>query len=81
MPQGQRELRFVVTSMPTRWCVRCAIVVWLCRDAKAHAPKPFYSTRGKAPPASMTVAEALVTLDKGVLRVPRGRAVRGGSAG
>ena len=74
MPQGQRELRFIVTSDAEM--VACTV-----RDsgpgfgdvAKAHAPKPFYSTKTQgAAGLGLTVAEALVTLDKGMLRVAEG---------
>jgi C4-dicarboxylate-specific signal transduction histidine kinase len=74
MPQGQRELRFVVTSDANT--VACTV-----RDSgpgfgdatKAHAPKPFFSTKTQgAAGLGLTVAEALVALDKGVLRVAEG---------
>jgi C4-dicarboxylate-specific signal transduction histidine kinase len=73
-PQGQRELRFTVTSDAET--VACTV-----RDsgpgfqdaAKAHAPKPFFSTKAHgAAGLGLTVAEALVTLDSGVLRVAEG---------
>jgi C4-dicarboxylate-specific signal transduction histidine kinase len=73
MPQGQRQLRFSVSSDADT--VACTV-----RDSgpgfvetKAHAPKPFFSTKTQgAAGLGLTVAEALVTLDKGVLRVAEG---------
>ena len=42
-------------------------------STKHHAPKPFYSTKTQgAAGLGLTVAEALVTLDNGVLRVAEG---------
>jgi C4-dicarboxylate-specific signal transduction histidine kinase len=74
MPQGQRELRFTVTSDAEM--VGCTV-----RDsgpgfgdaAKAHAPKPFFSTKTQgAAGLGLTVAAALVALDKGALSVADG---------
>jgi C4-dicarboxylate-specific signal transduction histidine kinase len=74
MPQGQRELRFSVSSDAET--VACTI-----RDSgpgfvdatKAHAGKPFYSTKTQgAAGLGLTVSEALVALDKGALRVAEG---------
>lgn len=74
MPPGQRELRFVVTSDAES--VACTVRdsgPGFHADAKAHAPKPFFSTKAQgAAGLGLTVAEALVALDKGVLRVAEG---------
>lgn len=74
MPQGQRELRFSVSSDADT--VACTV-----RDSgpgfvdatRAHAPKPFYSTKTQgAAGLGLTVSEALVALDKGTLTVAEG---------
>jgi two-component system, NtrC family, C4-dicarboxylate transport sensor histidine kinase DctB len=74
VPQGQRELRVTVTSDADT--VACTIRdngPGFTGDAKAHAPKPFYSTKTQgAAGLGLTVAQALVALDKGVLRVAEG---------
>lgn len=74
MPQGQRELRFVVAADGD--AVACTVRdsgPGFVNSAKDHAPKPFYSTKTQgAAGLGLTVAEALVTLDSGVLRVVEG---------
>ena len=71
MPQGQRELRFVVTSDGES--VACTVRdsgPGFINSARDHAPRPFYSTKTQgAAGLGLTVAEALVALDKGVLRL------------
>jgi C4-dicarboxylate-specific signal transduction histidine kinase len=74
VPQGQRELRASVSA-------EGEMVVCTIRDngpgfvdaTKAHASRPFFSTKTQgAAGLGLTVSEALVTLDKGVLRVAEG---------
>jgi C4-dicarboxylate-specific signal transduction histidine kinase len=74
MPQGQRQLRFSVSSDAE--AVACIVRdsgPGFVADMKAHAGKPFYSTKTQgAAGLGLTVAEALVALDKGALRVAEG---------
>jgi C4-dicarboxylate-specific signal transduction histidine kinase len=74
MPQGQRELRFIVAAEGD--AVACTVRdsgPGFVNSTKHHAPKPFYSTKTQgAAGLGLTVAEALVTLDNGVLRVAEG---------
>jgi C4-dicarboxylate-specific signal transduction histidine kinase len=74
MPQGQRELRFSVSADgDTVACIIRDSGPGFHADTKTHAPKPFYSTKTQgAAGLGLTVAEALVALDKGALRVAEG---------
>ena len=75
MPQGQRQLRFIVASDgETVACTVRDSGPGFANGARQYAPKPFYSTKtqGGAAGLGLTVAEALVALDKGALRVADG---------